>query len=242
MARGNRGNGGGLTPRWPGGEPAIPDRLPGKGFRDTCPEYEYPAGTPPPPCEREMEPCPPGELTPEEEHRICRLARQIAKENANYILNPYLFPQPFSEDFDIVGENVVTAAGPRFRVALFQIPKGYVGVLTAVGTSIPAVLQTNTLVHLVSNAATVKSFTSQTFAGAGAVAPAERGGVFYPLGTLLRPRPVFAALQDSDHIGIDLEVLAPGALQLPATMRGVVQGRFWPPSLASKYWVESRGA
>lgn len=237
-ARGARGYNGHRP--WPEGERAPDEGAGIVELRDVCPPWSYASPIPPPPPERKGDPCP--DVSAREEAFICAMAREMGKEVANYAWNPYVFPTPFSQDFIEPGENTIAAApavGTRFRLARFKVPPGYVGVLTAIATEIPPALQTFVLVRPTLNDAAMKTVRTSIFAGSGDVAPSPvQAGVHYQLANLTDPLRVFHPLQEEMVVGIEVVFSsAPPAAAFPATLRGLVIGRYWVPNIATRYWT-----
>ena len=213
--------------RWPHNEISPFENKVGITNPDTCPPYTFPAGTPVPPPERKDPAC--TGLTPDQEAFICKVSREIGKEVATYAFNPYLFPTPYSQDFDRVGTQSTTVA-TRLSILQFQIPQGYVGVWNHVGCETPPQFADLDVFHPTLNNATLKTWDSINLDAYGAQVVAA--GSAYPIGTLLEPRPLFHALEPEMIVGVDI---VRGAGTGVHTVRAVVRGRYWNPDIATRF-------
>lgn len=221
----------GMRPPWPMREPAPPRDFSEVQYGDVCPPWSYGAPTvaPPPPAHRMPLPKD-SPLLPDA--TAAEMGRAIADQAARQFQNPYTQPTPFSQDWDIVGENDVPAATPgRYRLARFTVPHGWVGVLKDINVNVPTALQPFTTIIPVINENVLKSFRSQVFAGAGTIAPVETTGL--PSIPNIFPKELFHALQEEMIVGVDAIVAGANPAGL---IRGAMRGRYWIPDDATRYW------
>lgn len=215
--------------------PEAPQYVPGEVERvpeGTCPPFRYPDPTDirVPTTDK----APP--VTPEQDDFIGNLAERIAKKNGEIQWNPYVFPTPWSQDFDQLGNVLLENTAERSRVVRFQIPKGYVGVWTHFGMEIPASIQDLVTVFPTIDDKTMKTIDEQTHITHPAISSTTIPGVRYPMGTLMDPRKTFHALQSEMYCGMSVTAAAAANPQLPTRIRAVVRGRYWPVGVASRFW------
>lgn len=225
-------------PAWPTDEPNPWDQdTEGKTAADTCPPWTYPVSTPGPPPrfgQRPLEPLP-----KPEQLKVETMAREVGRETATYVLNPYIFPTPFSQDFDIYGQRSVTSIGVRFLITRFQIPPGTLGIFNAAGVAVNPALESFAPVSPEVNDATMKDFNTTVITGYST--PVLTPGAAYCFGTLCNPRELFHPIVEEGSLGLSVLVLAGGAPLLPSLVSAVVRGRYWLPTVATRFWNYVKG-
>ena len=225
-------------PLWPKDEPNPWDQdTEGKTVEDTCPPWTYPISIPGPPPEFRQRPLAP--LAKPEQLKVDHMAREVGREAATYVLNPYIFPTPFSQDFDIFGRRSVTAVTSRFLITRFQLPRGTLGIFNAAGVEVEPALQSFTAIGPEVNDSIMKDFN--TIVVTGYSTPALTPGAAYCFGPLCNPRELFHPIVEEGSLGMSVNVAAGGGALLPSTISAVIRGRYWLPTVATRFWNYVKG-
>jgi len=222
---------------WPRGEQDPGETFQKKSEVQAVVPYTAPKKYPPPPPPDREDPPPP--IAEDYASLIRHVAKEVGHEVSGMIWNPYLFPTPYSQDFDEQGTVTIAATATRTNAITFQVPSGHVGVLEGIATDIAPALQSLTEVHPTINKATMKNFERAAAGGYGAVKVA---GLTYPIAPLTSPRRVMHPLQEEMFVGIDFNVLAGGAALLPASFTGLLRGRYWSPAKSTWFWSYAKSA
>lgn len=219
---------------WPMREPAPPASFSEVDVGDICPPWSYDAPTVAPPPSAHKQALPRDSKTVGGA-TIDEIGRAIANQGARQFQNPYTEPTPFSQDWDVVGSNDIPAAlgvATRFRLARFKCPPGWVGVLSDINTNVPVALQPFATILPTINDQVMKSFVTQVFVGAGAVAPVETIGL-PGIDNIIPDQSLHHPLQEEMVVGVEV-LIAPGN---PAGLiRAAMRGRYWVPDDATRYW------